>query len=174
MLNKLVLRALFSVSLAFSFVGAANATLISQDILDAGKVIGNITINVDNATEFDIGDSYVNSFVSFNLFNIDLLDLTAYDLDNPSFEAHFNNDDLAAGLLTLDFDLKDIYNAFSWAGSIWNVPSMDYIDVFDGPNSVLVYTTDVTLGDVSVVPTPATLILFLTAIAGLASRRKKS
>ena len=33
MLNKLILRAFLSISLALSFTGAANATLISQDIL---------------------------------------------------------------------------------------------------------------------------------------------
>jgi len=63
MLNKLILRTFLSISLTFSVMGAANATLISQEILNGGSLIGNITINIDNATEFDIGDSYVENFV---------------------------------------------------------------------------------------------------------------
>lgn len=173
MLNKLILRAFLSLSLAFSFAGTANATLISQDILDAGDVIGNITINIDKATEWDIGDYYVEDFVSLRLFDIELLDYMDSGLDNPLFEAHFNKDDLTAGLLSLDFDLNDVYGAFAWAGSIWSgSTAFNYMDVFDGPNNVLVYSQDVTFGDATVVPTPATLILFLTAVAGLVVRRK--
>ena len=39
-----------------------------------------------------------------------------------------------------------------------------------------VYSTQEALafGDATVVPTPATLVLFLTAVAGLAARRKNS
>lgn len=172
MLNKLILRAFLSISLAFSFTGAANATLINQNILDAGSVIGNIVINTNDAVLFDVDDSYVESFVSFKLFDIELLDLTAFSLDNPLFEAHFNHNDLFSGLETLDFDLTDVFGAFYWAGSIWLDPSFNYIDVFDGPNSIILFSPDVTLGAVTVVSEPKTLILLLTGLIALRARRK--
>jgi len=174
MLNKLILRAFFSISLALSFTGAANATLISQDILDAGDVIGNITINIDNATEWDIGDSYVENFVSFNIAGLNLLDLANYNLDNPLFEAHFNQDDLTAGLSTLYFDLIDVQGAFAWAGNIWAGTDANDLNVFDDGTGIVAYSDNISFGKATVVPTPVTLVLFLTAVAGLAARRKNS
>ncbi|WP_057832281.1 PEP-CTERM sorting domain-containing protein [Colwellia sp. TT2012] len=181
MLNKLFLRALFTLSLAFSFTGAANATLISQDILDNGSVVGNVTINIDNATVWDASTSYVANFESFTFFGFQLLDLTDYNLENPLFEASFDHNDISLGLLTLDYDLTDFDGFFGWSGSIvdssyWSEPSINenYADVWGGPNDVLYYSETLTFGAATVVPTPATLVLFLTAIAGLASRRKKS
>jgi hypothetical protein len=173
MLNKLILRAFLSISIVLSSISLANATLITQDILDSGEVIGSISINTDNAVTFGL-DSYVEEFISFNLFGFELLDYTDFELDNPLFEASFDGSDLNAGVLSLDFDITDVFGAFYWAGSIWSESlgaDFNYLDVFDGED-ILLFTTDVRLGNVSVVPLPASFILFLTAIAVLISRRK--
>jgi hypothetical protein len=173
MLNKFILRACLSISIVLSSISLANATLITQDILDNGEVIGSVSISTDNAVTFGL-DSYVEEFVSFNLFGIELLDFTDFELDNPLFEASFDGSDLNAGLLSIDFDLTDVFGAFYWAGSLWSEllgTDFNYLDVFDGED-ILVFTTDVTLGSVSVVPLPASIILFLTAIAVLVSHRK--
>jgi hypothetical protein len=173
MLNKLILRAFLSISIVLSSISLANATLITQDIIDSGELIGSISINTDNAVTFDV-DSYVGEFVSFNLFGFELLDFTDFELDNPLFEASFDGSDLNTGILSLDFDITDVFGAFYWSGSIWSESlgaDFNYLDVFDGED-ILLFTTDVTLGSVSVVPLPASFILFLTAIAVLISRRK--
>jgi hypothetical protein len=182
MLNKLILRTFLSITLAISFIGISNATLISQDILDEGNIIGNITIDIDNAIEWDINDYYVESFVSFNIFNIEMLDYTDSNLDNPLFEAHFNDSDLNAGLLTLDFDLNDVFGAFAWNGlitdsSYWVDPIMNEntLDVFDSANTIAFFSDQITFGDATVdVPEPSVLILFLTGLVAFSARRKVS
>ncbi|GAA0809911.1 hypothetical protein GCM10009111_00020 [Colwellia asteriadis] len=174
MLNKLILRAFLSISLMISFISASNATLLSQEILNGGNVIGSITINVDNAQEWDFEDSYVEDFVAFDLLGFNLLDFNDYGIENYFFEAHFNPENLFAGLITLDFDLNDFGFNYAWDGSIWNDPSFDYISVFAGPENIAFYSPNVSFGKVNVVPTPATLVLFLTAVFGLVARRINS
>ncbi|GAW97852.1 MULTISPECIES: PEP-CTERM sorting domain-containing protein [Colwellia] len=181
MLNKLVLRALFSVSLAFSFVGVTNAALITQDIIsDTKGVIGSITINTWPAE--DAGDGLSNVFV-WEEFSIWGWDMQAPAIaDGFQFFATFDSTDLTAGIQDLYFDLDDDYAAYPYAysgsvGDIFNSGATGYVNVFDDNPSAPVlegFYTDVYLGKATVVPTPATLVLFLTAIAGLASRRKKS
>lgn len=172
MLNKLVLRALLSLSLAFSFVGAANATLLSQDILDNGAVIGNVTINLDDATVWDqdLGLSNVQSFAEFSIYGYDL---TTYSLDNPYFDVIYFHDDLTAGFDSLNFDVTDLNGYFAWAGDVFSGYNDNVMTIAD-TSGVFIFSDQISLGNVSVVPTPATLVLFLTAVAGLAARRKKS
>jgi len=172
MLNKLVLGALFSLTLAFSFVGSANATLLSQDILDNGTVIGSVTVNLDDATVFDAdwGISNVQSFTEFNIYGYDL---TKYSMSNTYFDVTYFHDDLTAGFDTLNFDLTEQFDLFSWAGDVFSWESSNVFTISD-EQGVFIFSDQITLGDVSVVPTPATLVLFLTAIAGLAARRKNS
>ena len=174
MLNKLVLRALLSLSLTFSFAGGANAALITQDILDNGAVIGNVTVDSGEASLWEGNEFLVEDFVSFNLFGFDLVN------DVPYFEAYFNNNDLASGLLSLDFSVSDTNDLYSFAGTIWDSsywadPSVNenFVDVWSqSTGEPALFSFDVTLGDVSAVPTPATFVLFLTAVAGLVARRK--
>ncbi len=173
MLNKLVLRALLSISLALSFTGAANAALITQDILDNGAVIGNVTIDSGEAFLWEGNEFIVEEFVSFNLFGFDLVDF-------GGFEAYFNSSDLESGLSSLNFDVSDTNDDYAFSGTIWDSsfwadPSVNdnYIDAWNqSTGDPALFSFDVTLGDVSSVPTPATFVLFLTAVAGLVARRK--
>jgi hypothetical protein len=166
MLNKLVLRAFLTISLALSFTGA-NAALITQDIISdtAGGIIGSITIDTVNVDEFDT----VNDWVSFDFFG--------YELAQPAFVffAEIDIMDFSAGIQFLQFDANDICANCEWAYSGVVEAGLDNgtVSVFDATtDDIIFFYEDVRFGDATVVPTPATLVLFLTAIAGLAVRRK--
>jgi len=170
MLNKLVLRALLSLSLAFSFAGTANATLISHDILldsaldsvDEFVVVGNITISLDSMV-----DGYVETWESFTFYGNDV------DLSAGLFRAIVDVDNIAAGIEALDFDVT-LFTTLSFSGYIdtaFPEANMNY-SFFNNADSTLNDAGTLVFGEATVVPTPATLVLFLTAIAGLAARRK--
>jgi hypothetical protein len=179
MLNKLVLRALLSLSLAFSFAGGANAALITQDILDGeGSNIGFISINTNNLDEFDS----VLSWETFNILGFDMLAPDAIDNEfGDQFYASVDPTDFSAGIFDMFFDVTDIFGAYQWEGAILIedgvvVPDLSYGIVvnelgLDNP-PVAAFVPSFTFGEATVVPTPATLVLFLTAVAGLVARRK--
>jgi hypothetical protein len=180
MLNKLVLRTLLSISLAFGALGAANATLISQDILlnsdldnvDEYQVIGNITISLDNM-DVDAGFGYVyDTWESFTFYGYEA---DPFDANWNLFTAIVDVDNIAAGIEALDFDVT-LFSTLSFAG---------FIDAFDPAGSInysffnnadasLIDTGALAFGNATVVPAPATLVLFLTAVVALTSRRKHS
>ena len=119
MLNKLILRAFLSISLALSFAGAANAILISQDILfdtisdevDEYEVIGNVTINLDTMDDWGTVEGTWQSFSFFGY------EADAFDPDWNEFVAVVDADDLAAGLNFLQFDVT-VFADLSFAGVI--------------------------------------------------------
>jgi len=177
MLNKLVLRALLSISLAFSFAGGANAALINQDILDGeGSNIGFISIDTNNLDEFD-------SVVSWEAFNILGFDMLAPENNESGdqFYAAVDPTDFSAGIFDMFFDVTDIFGTYQWEGAIFIEDGV--VDPFqsygvvahalsaDNP-PLAAYVPSFSFGEATVVPTPATLVLFLTAIAGLVARRK--
>ena len=171
MLNKLVLRALLSLSLAFSFAGAANATLISQDILlntivdnvDVFEVVGHITINIDTLDEF----SSVGTWESFTFYG--------YEADTSAdfFSAVVDSTNIFAGIESLDFDVT-LFSSLSFAGYVdtYNPTESVTYSFFDNSNAELIDAGTLAFGAATVVPTPATLVLFLTAVVGLVARRK--
>jgi len=164
MFNKYILSALLVLSFAFS--GGVNATLITQDIIsDTDGVIGHISVNIDDAEDFG-GLGIVSTWSEFEFFGIDMIN---QDLDNPLFEAVFDLADLHMGLISLDFDLNDIYGAFAWNGFDFG----GSVDVFDDTN-LIYFAGDVSFGQASVVPEPTAFILFFTALLGLTIRRKIS
>jgi len=177
MLNKLVLSALLSLSLAFSFASTANATLINQDILDGdGESIGFISINTDSLDGW--GDTF--SWEEFNLFGIDM---SAPDIaDGSQFYASFDLENLSAGLWDLQFDLIDILGAYQWQAASFYEEDGERVADFDYGLSIYQlgaadpafagYIPEMVFGEATLVPTPATLVLFLTAILGLVARRK--
>jgi hypothetical protein len=175
MLNKLILRAFLSISLALSFTGAANATLISQDILfnsefdtvDEYSVIGNVTISLDTMNEWGEVSGTWESF-SFYGFEVD-----AYIDGLDTFEAVVDVTNIAAGIESLDFEVS-LFADLIFAGFIDTYNPADSISysLFDQADGSLWEAGTLAFGEASVVPTPATLVLFLTAIAGIASRRK--
>ena len=173
MLNKLVLRALLSLSLAFGFSGAANATLISQDILlnsvvnsvDVFEVVGHITVNIDTLDDF----SSVGTWESFTFYGYEVDTVGAY------FSAVVDSTNIAAGIESLDFDVT-LFSSLSFAGYIDTAfpdDSFTY-SFFDNTNAEIIDAGTLAFGAATVVPTPATLVLFLTAVAGLVARRKRS
>ncbi len=174
MLNKLILRAFLSISLAVTFTGAANAALITQDILDGNNTnIGFITIDTSNLDEFD-------SVLTWEAFNILGFDMEAPEItDANQFYAAIDPTDFFAGIFDIQFDLVDVLGAFQWAGGTF-IDTDDTVDSYGitvnqlgAENPPLVgYISSFSFGEATVVPTPATFVLFLTAIAGLAARRK--
>lgn len=177
MLNKLVLRALLSLSLAFTFIGGANATIISQDILfnsefddsDEYQVIGNISISLDSMDEWGEVNGTWESF-SFYGYEVD-----AFDPEWNLFVAYIDPANIIAGIESLDFDVS-LFGDLIFAGYIdaFNPAESISYSLFDNADGSLWNAGTLAFGDVAVVPAPATLVLFLTAIAGLASRRKRS
>jgi hypothetical protein len=173
MLNKLILRAFLSISLALSFTGAANATLISQDLIsdETGNVIGSITINTIPSEIADFGLSDVFVFEEFNLFGFDMA--APAIADGNQFFASFDTADYSLGLQDLSFDLVDTLGAIAWNGQFFGgFGAVDAFDLGVVPNPEILAFIEFSLGDATVVPTPATLVLFLTAVAGLVARRK--
>ena len=188
MLNKLVLSTLLSISLALSFTGTANATLISQDILfqqlvdvdDSGLgiyaeavTIGHLSVNLDTLDVDEDGFGYLsNTWETFSFYNTDV---DTFDPEFHTFEAVIDTNNLMAGIEFLIFEV-DVLGAFAFIGNI---------DAFDIESSVgyslhnlvtgdFMEAGSLSFGDATIVPTPATLVLFLTAIAGLVVRRKNS
>lgn len=173
MLNKLVLRALLTISLALSFT-SANAALITQDFIAdvTGDVLGSITINTIPSEAADYGLRDVFAFEEFNFFGLDLLAPAIANGDQ--FFASFDAADYSLGLQSLSFDLNDVVDAYAWNGAYEAGfgGSFDAFDLGVTPNPAFAGYFEYTLGNTTVVPTPTTLILFLTAVVGLVARRK--
>ncbi len=175
MLNKLILRALLSLSLMFSVFGASNAALITQEFISdtSGDIIGSITINT--VPSEDAGFSLRDVFVwdEFNFFGIDML--APAIADGNQFIATFDSADFSLGLQDLFFDVDDVYGHYAWNGfANTGAGAVDVFDLTGAPDPGFVGYTEFTLGNVSVVPTPTTIVLFITAIAGLSLRRSRS
>lgn len=174
MLNKLILRAFLSLSLALSF-SSANAALITQDFISdvSGDVIGSITINTYPAEVDGWGLSNVYAWEEFDFFGIDML--APVMADGSQFYASFDAADFSLGLQDLAFDLDDVFGWYAWGGAAFGgVGTVDVFDLWVAPDPEFAGFFEYTLSEASVVPTPATLVLFLTAVAGLAARRKKA
>lgn len=182
MLNKLILRVFLSLSLAFSFGGAANATLINQDIFDgSGAQIGFISINIDNLDDF----YSVYEWEQFNFLGFDMLAPdAAVNVFGDQFYASVDPADIFAGIFDISFDLTDIYGAYQWKAAGFVDYDGTLISFFNyglaiyklgaADPTLAGYIPEMILGSATVVPTPATLVLFLTAIMGLVARRKMS
>ena len=176
MLNKLILRAVLSLSLAIGSIGA-NATTISHDILfdsiydsvDEYQVIGNVTINLDTMNQWGEVSGTWESF-SFYGFEVD-----AFDADFDYFEAIIDVTNIAAGIESLDFGVT-LFSDLVFSGFIdaYDMDSSVTYSLYDNADGSLWNAGALAFGDATVVPTPATLVLFLTAVAGLASRRRNS
>ncbi|WP_440876650.1 PEP-CTERM sorting domain-containing protein [Thalassotalea sp. PLHSN55] len=195
MLNKLVLRIFLSLSLAFA--GAANATIITQEIFyDAGydsvdefELIGSITINTHGADQYEVWDDVlgefvkqaeVNEWVEFNLFGFDMITEGFADLlGDPSyfgfFSAIVNPNDWYAGIESLDFDLsEDTYGFYEFNGYIDTAFDDGYgsFDVFSASGDLYEFGT-LKFGEVSV-PEPSTLIMLFAGLLALVTRRKSA
>ena len=173
MLNKILIKAALTLSLALSATGFANAALMTQDILNDGNVIGSITIDTTPSTDVGGGYRSVDSFESFSLFG--------YNLVNPDdalgqfFSADFLGMDLHAGIDFMSFDVNDDWAAEPWAFQGEFVAGIDSnaVDIFDvNTGGFVAFFDQISFGEVSVVPVPATVFLFLAGVAGVATRRR--
>ncbi len=174
MLNKLVLRVLLSLTIAVSFVGLANATLITQEFISdaTGDVIGSITINTEPSEDAGFGLKNVFIWEEFEFFGLDMQPPSL--ADGSQFYASFDSFDFSLGIQDLQFDLNDVFDLYAWNGAAFG--GFGGVDIFASPNGDPSFSgyIEFTLGQASIVPTPATLVLFLTAITALAARRKNS
>ncbi len=169
MLNKLILRAFLSISLALSSTGAANAALITQDFISdlTGDVLGSITINTEPSEEAGYGLRNVFSFEEFNFFGLDLV------ADSGMFYASFDAADYSLGLQDLSFDLTDVLGLYAWNGEyLFGAGALDAFALAGTPDPEFALYSEFTLSEAKVVPTPATFVFFLIAVAGLIARRK--
>ncbi|MCW8832475.1 MAG: PEP-CTERM sorting domain-containing protein [Colwellia sp.] len=177
MLNKLVLRVVLTLSLAFT--GMANATLITQDIIsDSEGVIGHISINLDTTEDVGFGLGQVRVWEEFEFFGIDMLAPAPMDNEmGEQFFAEYDMMDLYAGIQTIAFDLDDVYGWYLWNGFV-EAGFGGYIDIFDNwvqPDPAFVlFMDDLSFGEAAVVPEPSALILLLTGLVAFAARRKVS
>lgn len=177
MLNKLILRVFLSLSLTLSCAGAANATLITQDILfnsffdsvDTFEVIGNVTVDTDNIDSSGYIEGQWESF-SFYGFDVDPFDPT-WD----TFVAVFDVSNVMKGIEFFTFDVT-LFSDLSFIGliDVFNTDISITYSLFNNADETLRDAGTLALGRATAVPTPATLVLFLTGILGLVVRRKNS
>ena len=199
MFNKLITRTFFSLALAFGFTSAANATLITQGIFfDSAftdevdyQQIGFITIDTRNADVYDLyGDQSVIlgdvvEWVEFSFYNFDLYtqaESDVYPYSDPkdlplfgNFMATFDVNNLSAGIEFLTFDVTAKVPAlYAFNGYVDTFGGEAY-DLFDANGNFYDYGgLALSKAILTAVPTPATLVLFLTAMVGLTMRRQKS
>ena len=107
---------------------------------------------------------------SFYGFEVD-----AFDADFDYFEAIIDVTNIAAGIESLDFGVT-LFSDLVFSGFIdaYDMDSSVTYSLYDNADGSLWNAGALAFGDATVVPTPATLVLFLTAVAGLASRRRNS
>jgi hypothetical protein len=171
MLNKLILRAFLSITLALSFTGAANATLISQDILSGTDVIGHISINLDTAEDAGFGYSSVFVWEDFSLLGIDMA--APLIADGFQFTAEYNTDNLFDGIQNLTADVNDVLGAFAWQFNVFDASGT--LDVFNlNTGDIALFDDNISFGSASVIPEPSALILLFTGLVAFATRRKVS
>ncbi len=201
MFNNLVLRVLISLVVAFSSIGAANATLINQDIWFDSlitddevdyKRIGFISIDLTGADIYETYDNELEQWVTlgevtqwgdFSFYNFDFWTEAQSNVvlaDDPFafpmfglFTAVYNVNDIFAGIESLDFSvIENTYDTYAFNGYI-DTFGGEAFDIFDDEGGFYDYG-NLAFGRATIVPAPATLVLFLTAIMGLVVRRKHS
>ena len=172
MMKKLILGMFVVAVSMFGLQNSANATLISQDIYftdsTAGStsvLYGNISLDVGILDEFN----EVGTWQSFTLGGI------SFDaaLINNIFEffAEIDPTDVAGGIVNWGFDISDaVDNAIS--GDFNSTDGYGGLEFFDTAANLTV-DGKITLGQATVVPEPAALLLMLTAFGALAISRRK-
>lgn len=176
-MNKLLLTAFMAITL--SFANAASATLITQDIFDDNGLIGNVA--VDLSTVDSAGTTV--SWEEFSFLGFDMLE------NSGLFTASFNPADLVAGIQSLVFNVLEVgFMPRTFTGDIGttNTVSIDdmtygfainmgqYSNVYFGAATVSGNGTPIVPGNSTSVPEPSTLLIFLTGLVALVSRRKFS
>ena len=168
-MKKLILGMFVVAVSMFGLQNSANATLISQDIYftDAttsdSVLFGNLSINVDGLTA---DNNEVNVWESFTLGGL-IMDVANIN----DFFAVVDFTDLAAGIEAFSFDVSDAFdNAYQ---GYYDRGFVNELSIFDAATDTLTVFGGITLGQATVVPEPAALLLMLTAFGAIAMRRRK-
>ena len=183
MFNKIILKAVFVLSVAFSAF-AANATLIKQDLIFTSLdgfyfppgeevVLGTISVHT-----WSLGSTgYVeNAWFDFVIDGVDVL--TPADADaigDPllfgGFAAQVDMANLEAGFEFISFDVTDWYGWES-QGIVDASAGFGFLEIFDYFSGDIVDYGDLRLGTASVVSEPAAAFLMLGGLIAMFARRR--
>ncbi|MFC4701338.1 PEP-CTERM sorting domain-containing protein [Glaciecola siphonariae] len=172
-LKKLVSNAILATSLLFASSFAANAVVITQDIIVDGFTFGTIEVELTQtlANSGDIVDSGFDSGIS--LFSIELFGLPTPAFTQFDFQVAIDTADLSAGIEFFALDVQE--NGFDdWSYQfIFDTfdPFGNFIDIFS-PAGFVFFSADVQLGEARV-SAPATIALLTLAIGGVLLRRQR-
>lgn len=166
------------------FTATSNAALITQDLifddLTTAEVvfetIGTITVDTTKADPSGV----INSWEEFSLFGLDII--TEEQANDPSstqyglfglFAAEVDETNLNAGIEFLTFDvIESAFEFYNFSGLVDTATGDNFIfDIFDF-NGGLYAFGDLALGDASVVSEPSMLILFMSGLFIMFSRKK--
>lgn len=179
MFKTMCIRAFAGLSLMMTASFAANATLISQDILDAvsGDVLGSVTVKMN--------DSLYNTGVASSAFGDDvrvvdfeLGDLYAWgdDLNILFGDVDIDTNNLFAGIQYLSIDADDVgFGVFTWGYQLFydDAFQIGFLDVFQVSDGMFVDFYEITLGNASVVSAPGTMGLMMLAMGAVYLRRRR-
>lgn len=176
---KILVKLFSALALSAFLAGTANATLITQRLLEVAQNgdtadIGSVTIDTAGAViDSTYGTGTVSSVVTFNF--LDTVDIPQSDI--TFFEAVFDTNDLSAGLEYLVFDVFVSATGWQFDGFYDDFdPASGYYTVYDA--SGLAFSNGLALGAVTLdtpatVSEPAGIALFGTLLGLIAWRRKK-
>jgi hypothetical protein len=176
-----------AISIALLTVNSANAALISHDILFDDlttddvvfEKIGYFVVDTDKADDW----GFINSWEEFqiDMFGASFNFLTEAEADviDPFlfgyFEAIINPDNVYAGLEAIGFDVTE-----STSSNIHFNGSFDFfagnsgiLDMFDANDDIL-GVGNIRLSNVTHVPEPSMLLLFLTGLVALRLKKRKA
>ncbi|GGW86224.1 MYXO-CTERM sorting domain-containing protein [Alteromonas halophila] len=173
------IRAFVGLTILLSTSFGANATLITQDVLDlfTGDRLGSITVKM-NDNLYNTGFASSGFGDDVRVVNFELGDLYSWgdELDIIFADVEIDTNNLFAGIQFLNLDTNDVgFGSLTWAYQ------MDYdaffgsgfLDIFQVSNGGFVDFYTITLGQASVVSAPATMGLLVLALSAVFVRRRR-
>ena len=177
--KTMCIRAVVGLGLLMTASFSANATLISQDILDlaTGSKLGSVTVKMnDSLYNTGIASSAFGDDVS--VVNFELGDLYSWgdDLDVIFADVDIDTNNLFAGIQFLNLDSNDIgFGTSTWSYQVFYEAAFDYgfLDIFQVSDGAFVNYYELTLGQASVVSAPGTMGLMMLAMGAVYLRRRR-
>ena len=176
--KTMCIRAIAGLSLLVTASFSANATLISQDILDldAGVVLGSITVKMDDS-RYNTGpaDNFWAGGLTLVEFELSGFASFAAELDPYFSDVEIDTNNLFAGIQYIGFDGDDIgFGADTWSYQLgYQAGIFGFLDVFENASGDVVYFSNVGLGAASVVSAPGTMGLMMLAMGAVYLRRRR-